>query len=243
MRELNQTYNRRVTDTVFIAGATGFMGRRLCAELVRRGHAVRALVRRADDPRLPAGVQAVVGDAMNPSGYVERLRGCGTFVQLVGVAHPNPARAAQFRSVDGASAFAAIDAAAAAGVRHFIYVSVAQPAPIMKAYVAVRAAVEDHLRASGIAATILRPWYVLGPGRRWPMILLPAYWLLERIPATREAARRLGFVSIGQMAAALVAAVEAPPASGARVWDVPVIRHIAVTPSASSSAPDGTERR
>ena len=31
-------------------------------------------------------------------------------------------------------------------------------------------------------ATILRPWYVLGPGRRWPVMLLPAYWLMGLLP-------------------------------------------------------------
>src|SRR4051794_3348320 len=114
-------------DTVFITGATGFMGRRLAAELLRRGHAVRGLARASGDRRLPAGVEAVVGDPTTPASYAARLDGVGTFVQLVGVAHPNPARADEFRSVDGAGGVAAIDAAKRAGIRHFVYVSVAQP--------------------------------------------------------------------------------------------------------------------
>jgi hypothetical protein len=44
------------------------------------------------------------------------------------------------------------------------------------------------VRESGMNATILRPWYVLGPGRQWPLLLKPMYWLMERIPATRESA-------------------------------------------------------
>jgi uncharacterized protein YbjT (DUF2867 family) len=74
-----------------------------------------------------------------------------------------------------------------------------------------------------LSATILRPWYVIGPGHRWPMALLPAYWMAERLPATRDAARRLGLVTLDQMVEALVAAVEAPP-SGVRVVEVPEIR-------------------
>jgi hypothetical protein len=65
---------------------------------------------------------------------------------------------------------------------------------------------------------------VLGPGHRWPYLLLPAYWLLERLPATRESARRLGLVSLPQMVRALIFAVENPPASGARALEVPEIR-------------------
>jgi uncharacterized protein YbjT (DUF2867 family) len=155
--------------------------------------------------------------------YAPQVAGCDTFVQLVGVAHPSPAKAAQFRSVDLVSASNAVTAASSAGVAHFVYVSVAQPAPVMQAYIAVRREAEDAIRASGLNATILRPWYVLGPGRRWPVLLLPAYWLMGAIPSTRESARRLGLVTAGQMIAALADAVE-HPASGVRVVEVPEIR-------------------
>lgn len=98
------------------------------------------------------------------------------------------------------------------------------PAPAMHAFVAVRSEGEDLIRASGMHATILRPWYVLGPGHRWPYLLLPVYWICERIPATRDGARRLGFVTIGQMVSALLSAVETPP-RGVRIVDVDGIRH------------------
>jgi nucleoside-diphosphate-sugar epimerase len=74
-----------------------------------------------------------------------------------------------------------------------------------------------------MAATFLRPWYVLGPGHQWPRFLLPLYWALRLIPATKEGAERLGLVTIRQMIAALVHAVE-DPVDGVRVIDVPAIR-------------------
>jgi uncharacterized protein YbjT (DUF2867 family) len=70
-----------------------------------------------------------------------------------------------FQRIDFTSGKEAVEAARQAQVRHFVYVSVAQPAPFMQAYVQVRADVEARLRASGLNATILRPWYVLGPGQ------------------------------------------------------------------------------
>lgn len=85
---------------------------------------------------------------------------------MVGVAHPNPAKAAEFRNIDLVSSQAAISAAVEARVRHFIYISVAHPAPVMKAYITVRTECENKLIASGLNATILQPWYVLGPGHR-----------------------------------------------------------------------------
>jgi hypothetical protein len=72
-------------------------------------------------------------------------------------------------------------------------------------------------------ATILRPWYVLGPGHRWPYLLLPGYWVAELLPWTRDGARRLGLVTLKQMVAALVRVVE-DPCAGVRVWEVPAIR-------------------
>ena len=80
------------------------------------------------------------------------------------------------------------------------------------------------IRASGIPATILRPWYVLGPGHWWPYVLLPAYALLERIPATREFALRLGMISLSQMLTALIECIEAE-ADAMRVLDVRAIRN------------------
>jgi uncharacterized protein YbjT (DUF2867 family) len=76
-------------------------------------------------------------------------------------------------------------------------VGVAHPAPAMHAYIAARSACEAELQASMLNATILRPWYVLGPGHRWPYALIPFYWLAKRIPSTREGARRLGLVTVG----------------------------------------------
>jgi uncharacterized protein YbjT (DUF2867 family) len=144
-------------------------------------------------------------------------------VHLVGVAHPSPAKAAQFRSVDLAGARVAVAVAKAAGVGHFVYVSVAHPAPMMHAYIAARSEAEEAILASGMNATILRPWYVLGPGRWWPLLLLPGYWIMEAIPSTRAGARRLGLVRWRQMIAAMAEAVDRPP-RGVQVLEVPDIR-------------------
>ena len=203
------------------------MGRHLSADLLLRGHKVLGLVRPTSghhaEQRLAPGTEAVIGDPLDASSYRDAVAGADTFVHLVGVAHPSPSKAAQFRSVDLASVRQSIAAALSAGVHHFIYVSVAHPAPIMREYIAARSDAEDAIRESGLDATILRPWYVLGPGRRWPLVLLPAYWVLGLMPGTRETARRLGLVTLPQMVAALTGAVE-HPASGVRVFEVPQIR-------------------
>src|SRR5438876_439448 len=180
---------------IFVTGGTGYIGRGLIPRLLEEGHRVRALVRPGSEQKLAAGCEPVIGNALDESTFADRVGPSDTFIQLVGVPHPSPSKAAQFRSIDLASVRASVSAAASAGVNHFIYVSVAQPAPVMKAYQAVRAEGETMIRDSGLNATILRPWYVLGPGHRWPYALIPMYWLFERLPSTRETARRLGLVT------------------------------------------------
>jgi uncharacterized protein YbjT (DUF2867 family) len=58
----------------------------------------------------------------------------------------------------------------------------------MRAYIEARRSGEQLVRDSGIPATILRPSYVLGPGHRWPYLLLPMYGLLGLFAATRDRA-------------------------------------------------------
>jgi len=210
---------------VFVTGGSGYMGSRLIARLLERGHRVRALVRSGSEKKLPAGCEAVLGDALDSSGYRDSVAPADTFIQLVGVSHPSPSKAAAFRRIDLPSGLAAVSAAQHAPVRHFIYVSVAQPAPVMKAYIQVRAECEQAIKDSGLNATVLRPWYVLGPGHRWPYVLLPLYRVFEMLPSTREGARRLGLVTLEQMILALIEAVE-NPATGMRVEGVPEIRAI-----------------
>ncbi|HSB64302.1 MAG TPA: NAD(P)H-binding protein [Thermoanaerobaculia bacterium] len=209
--------------TVFVTGATGYLGRALIPRLLARGFRVLALARRGSETRLPESSEAVTGDALDAATYRARVPRGATFVHLVGVAHPSPKKARQFRDVDLASLQEALAAAVPAGVSHFVYLSVAHPAPTMKAYWEARAEGESLLVATGLPATILRPWYVLGPSHRWPYLLLPLYALLELLPATRDGARRLGLVTLGQMTSALVRAVEEPP-RGVRIVTVPDIR-------------------
>ena len=106
-------------SVVFVTGATGYMGSGLWRELAALGHRVRGLARPGSEPRLPAGCEPVTGNALDAASYRDAVRGCDTLVHLVGVAHPSPAKAAEFRSIDLVSVREAVAAAVHAGVRHF----------------------------------------------------------------------------------------------------------------------------
>jgi nucleoside-diphosphate-sugar epimerase len=212
--------------SICITGGTGYIGSRLIPLLLERGHEVRAVVRPGSEKKLPANTSAIVADPLIENSYMDAIRGCDTFIHLIGVPHPSPAKAAQFRAIDLPSIRVAARAAREGGVGHFIYLSVAQPAPMMQEFIAVRAEGEALVRESGMKATFVRPWYVLGPGHWWPYGLLPFYLIAELLPATQESAKRLGLITISQMLRALVWAVDHPP-DGVRVFDVPKIREVA----------------
>lgn len=214
------------TRRVFITGGTGYLGRSLIPVLAERGHTAHALVRDGSEHKLPPGCREIsVGNALDNRSYETKVRSSDTFVHLVGVSHPAPWKARLFEEIDLASVRASIAAAQRAKVGHFVYVSVAHPAPVMKAYIAIRLQCEALIRESGLTATILRPWYVLGPGHHWPRLLLPLYWVLGQLPTTRDIAQRLGLVTLPQMTHALLWAIERPP-TGIEILTVSHIRQM-----------------
>jgi uncharacterized protein YbjT (DUF2867 family) len=212
-----------MSGTIFISGGTGYMGASLIPRLLGTGYTVRALCRPGSEHKVAAGAYPVPGNALSPISF--SAAGCDTFVHLVGTPHPAPWKGAQFRAVDLPSLEASLAAAKMAGVSHFVYVSVAHPAPIMKSYIDVRPECERLIAQSSMRASILRPWYVLGPGHRWPLALVPAYRVMERLPVTGEMARRLGLVTLEQMVEALAWSIENPPESR-RVLSVEQIRTV-----------------
>jgi uncharacterized protein YbjT (DUF2867 family) len=209
--------------TVFVTGGTGYMGSRVIPLLLQRNHRVRCVVRPGSENKAPAGCEVHVGNALHAETYADAVSGAHTFLQLVGEPKPNPKKGAQFRAIDLESCKAAVQNAKLAGVQHFVYVSVAHPAPMMHSYIEVRTECEAIISASGLNATILRPWYVLGPGHRWPYALIPFYAAARLVPSLREGATRLGLVTLQQMLNSLVWAVE-NHAHGTRMMQVPDIR-------------------
>lgn len=210
---------------VFVTGGTGYIGGKLIPTLLSRGHQVRALTRAGSERKVAPGAIAVTGDALDAASVAAAVQRGETIVHLVGTPHPNPSKAAEFLRVDLASALATVHAAQQVAVPHLVFLSVAQPAPMMHDYVNARAQAERAIAEAKLTASVLRPWYVLGPGHRWPMVLVPLYAIASKVPSLRDGAERMGLVTLAQMVKALVLAVETPPAPGTiRVVDVPAIR-------------------
>jgi uncharacterized protein YbjT (DUF2867 family) len=104
---------------VLLTGATGYVGGRLLDELLAAGHRVRCLARRPDElrARVPAGVEVVAGDLLDPASLPPALQGVESAFYLV---HSMGA-ASEFEERDRAAATAFARAAREAGVARVVY--------------------------------------------------------------------------------------------------------------------------
>ena len=143
---------------VLVTGATGVLGSHVVRELVTHGWRVRAMTHRPDLPRARAiagpRVEVVSADVRNPRALGRAVHGVDAIYLL------EPWRLDGPDGADGArtAGVAVANAAAGAGVEHVVFSSLSGAgAPTGVAHLERKRAVELHLRALGLAATVLRP--------------------------------------------------------------------------------------
>jgi nucleoside-diphosphate-sugar epimerase len=152
---------------ILVVGSTGMMGSGVCLGLAAQGKAVRALVRETSDPTKVdklrgQGIEIFMGDLRDPASLKSACEGIETVVDTVSaVPFSYVPGQNDLQNVDTNGAKSLIDAAKAAGVKHFIYTSFSKN---MDADFPLRNAkreVEAYLKTSGLTYTILRPGYFM----------------------------------------------------------------------------------
>jgi uncharacterized protein YbjT (DUF2867 family) len=154
----NQTSFGGVDMRVLIVGATGVLGGKAAALLLRQGHQVRGMTRseRGVADLASRGIEPVVGDLTDRASLV---RACVDVDGLLAAAHAAIERG-RFRSqaVDGAGHVDLIDVAQGSGVSRFVYVSAMGARPDHPIdFFRTKWRVEQHLARSALAHAILRP--------------------------------------------------------------------------------------
>jgi len=146
--------------TIALTGATGFVGAEVLNQLLDSGFAVRALTRRPQPAR--PGVIWIAGALDQPDTLDEMIRGADAVLHIAGVVNA-PDRAG-FEAGNGAGTAAVIAAMERAGLRRLIHVSsLAARECDLSHYCWSKSLAEDHVRASGLDWTMVRPPAVYGP--------------------------------------------------------------------------------
>jgi len=143
---------------VLVAGASGFVGRRLCAALAAEGHDVRAMTRNPDHYR-GAG-DAVRGDVHDAESLTGALDGCAAAYYLV-----HSLESKDFARLDAEAARTFGRAAAAAGVEQIVYLGgLGADSDDLSAHLRSRREVEGLLGEAGVPVTVLRAGILIGSG-------------------------------------------------------------------------------
>lgn len=201
---------------ILVVGATGQLGADVARLLLERGERVRILARneQAAEPLTRAGAELVRGDLKDRGSLDRACAGASVVITTANSARrsgdDNP------QTVDLQGNHNLIDAAKAAGVRQFIFVSAQiadprSPAP----FLAAKGKSEEYLRDSGLPYTIIAPNLFM---EVWAATLvgMPAR-AGQPVTVVGSGQRKHSFISVRDVARFVVAAVNKPDALGKRL--------------------------
>ena len=203
-------------DRVLVTGGTGTLGRLVVPRLREAGRTVRVLSRHRREPT--EGVELVTGDLASGEGVDAAVTGAGVVVHCAGSPKGDEDKARHL-----------VEAAARAGARHLVYISVvgADRVPVASAidramfgYFGSKLAAERVVAGSGLPWTTLRATQfhqsylkVVAELARLPVVPAPAGWRFQPID-TGEVAARLVELALGAPAGLV------PDMAGPRVYEM-----------------------
>ncbi|MEV4055242.1 NAD(P)H-binding protein [Amycolatopsis sp. NPDC049688] len=198
---------------VLVAGASGFVGGRLCPALEAAGHEVLAMTRHPAKYR-GAG-KAVRGDVADVGSLRDALKGAEAAYYLV---HSLDSADFKRRDADAARGFAR--AAAGAGLRRIVYLGgLGDDDDALSEHLASRREVEGLLGETGVPVTVLRAGIVIGHGgTSWEL----TRQLVEHLPAMvtpRWVGTRTQPIAVADVVRYLVGVLDHPEAAG-RTFDI-----------------------
>jgi len=224
---------------ILVTGAGGFVGRTLCAELART-ETLRVVGRSAPAPELRAiGIDSfMAADLATYSDWQPAMTGVEIIIHLAARTHVLHEQAAdplgEYRQINVEGTRRLATAAAACGVKRFIYLSSVKvngedtsgyppyteeaPARPEDAYGQTKWEAEqilhDIARRSDMEFTILRPPLVYGPGVKGNFLRL-LRWVARRAPLPLASINnRRSLIFVGNLVHAVTACLRHPAAAG-----------------------------
>ena len=198
---------------VLVAGASGFVGRRLCPALVAAGHDVVAMTRHPET--YDGAGTAVFGDVAVPSSLADALVGCDGAYYLV-----HSLDDAEFARKDAAAARTFGAACRAAGVGRIVYLGgLGDDADELSEHLRSRREVETLLGVAGVPVTTLRAGIIVGNGGiSWEL----TRQLVEHLPVMvtpKWVSTRTQPIAVDDVVRYLAGVLERPEAAG-RTFDI-----------------------
>lgn len=202
---------------ILVVGATGRVGSKVVKQLREQGRAVRALCRSDAKAKLfrDAGVETVLGDLGNPQAVDKACQGTDRIISTMTSLNPRAFRTPyQPEVLEGDGHRNLMETATKAGVKQVIYLSaIGVEHPEAPRQFRVKRKVEQVVKSSGLAYTILRPSGFMEN-------LLPMIRGIERspiIPLPGEGKAPITYIAVEDIARVAVQAVGHPEAQGATI--------------------------
>lgn len=205
---------------VTVFGGSGFVGRHLVRALARQGWRVRVAVRRPDlafhlQPLGIVGqVSAVQANIRNRASIERALQGADAVVNLVGILAESGRQTFGAVQANGPKLIA--EAAAAAGIGTLVHVSaIGADKHAASDYAASKGYGEEAVRAAMPGAVILRPSVVFGPEDQFINRFASSARFMPFMPLIGGGETRFQPVFVGDLAEAILRAVEGRAQAGA----------------------------
>jgi NADH dehydrogenase len=206
-------------DLIVVFGGSGFIGRHVVKALARAGKRVRVAVRRphlAYDLRVLGDVgqiQLVQANVRYPESVARALEGADGVVNLVGILYERGKQSFFDIQEEGAATIAAH--AAKLGVKRFVQMSAIGADPKAHArYARTKGEAEESVRAALPEAVIMRPSIVFGPEDDFFNRFANMAKFAPVLPSIGFGAAKFQPVYVGDVARAIVAALDDPNARG-----------------------------
>lgn len=208
---------------VFVTGATGFVGREIAAELGRKGHGARCLVRHrggrvARQLLQQPHVELVEGDLLSGENLKAVVGGCDAVIHLVGIIAEVGRNT--FERVHVEATRSVVGATLSAGIKRYVHMSALGSRPnAPSTYHRTKWAAEEIVRSSPLAWTIFRPSLIHGPGDQFVNRFVRMSAFAPFMPVVGPGTFKLQPVSVHTVARCFVAALTAESAIG-QVFDL-----------------------
>src|SRR5688500_10170918 len=112
-----------MSKRVFVTGGSGFVGREVLDELLRRSWEVNALVHRGDLGDLSDRVRVIRGDLFDAAALDAGMATCDAVIHLVGIIMEKPGKGITFERIHVEGTRNVVDAEKRNGVLRYIHMS------------------------------------------------------------------------------------------------------------------------